>query len=57
MWSVAAVESRPTEGAASPFESSPAPVRHVPEKSANKRVSHLAAETARHSVLGDTFGW
>ena len=42
VWSVAAVESRPTEGAAPPFGSSPAPVRDVPEKSANKRVSHLA---------------
>lgn len=29
------------------------PVRDVPEKSANKRVSHLAAQTARQSGLGD----
>lgn len=42
MWRVAAIESRPTEGAAPPFESSRAPAPRVSTTSANKRMSHLA---------------
>jgi hypothetical protein len=53
VWRVAAIESRPTEGAAPPFESSLAPAPMVPTKSANKRMSHLADRISEEEWLDD----
>ena len=53
MWRLAAVESRPTEGAAPPSDLYRAPAHPVPQESANKRVSYLAETSSEANVLDD----
>ena len=51
MWRLAAVESRPTEGAAPPSDLYRAPAHTVPQESAYKRVSYLAETSSEATCL------
>lgn len=57
MWRLAAVESRPTEGAAPPSDPYRAPARTVPQESAYKRVSYLADSSSEATCLMTVTTW